>query len=125
MRAAGAAPAVPHIETTFTWNALLKLQQALQPVDPIARRRSGEIGGTTYTFLWTADQFRGKEGEIAPILAALDETRRFVEAAGGRYAVVAIPDKIRILGPACTWPRPTPSSSTGARIAPLCRSRNG
>jgi hypothetical protein len=117
--AAGAAPAVPRLETTFTWNALLRLQQALQPVDPIARRRSGAIGGTTYTFLWTAEQFRGKEGEIAPILAALDATRRFVEAAGGRYAVVAIPDKIRILGPLCTWPAGSELADWRAHCSPL------
>jgi len=116
---AGAAPAVPRVETTFLWNALLRLQKALQPVDPIARRRSGTIGGTTYTFLWTADQFRGKEGEIAPILAALDETRRFVEAAGGRYAVVAIPDKIRILGPLCTWPAGSELADWRAHCSPL------
>ncbi|HET6162647.1 MAG TPA: hypothetical protein VFG37_03200 [Planctomycetota bacterium] len=118
-RIAGATPAVPRLETTFTWNALIRLQSALQPVDPIARRRSGTIGGTTYTFLWTADQFRGKEGEIAPILAALDETRRFVEAAGGRYAVVAIPDKIRILGPLCTWPAGCELADWRAHCSPL------
>ena len=118
-RAAGATPSVPRVETTFTWNMLLRLQQVLQPVDPIARRRSGTIGGTTCTFLWTADQFRGKEGEIAPILAALDETRRFVEAAGGRYAVVAIPDKIRILGPLCTWPAGSELADWRAHCSPL------
>lgn len=117
--AAGEAPAVARVETTFTWNALLRLQRALQPVDPIAQRRCGTIGGTTYTFLWTGEQMRGKDAELAPILTALDETCRLVEAAGGRYAVVAIPDKLRILGPFCAWPAGSELADWKSHCSPL------
>ena len=38
------------------------------------------------------------------MLQTLSATRRDVEAAGGRYAVVLVPDKLRVLGPLCAWP---------------------
>ena len=116
---AAVAPAARPRGSTFTWNLLMKLQKKLDPVEPISRRRTGTIAGTTYTFFWTAEQFRGREGEIPHILAALADTRRLVEAGGGRYAVVVIPDKIRILGPLCEWPAGSELTDWRAHCSPL------
>jgi hypothetical protein len=107
------------MESTLTWNFLLKAQQWLQPVHPIAPRRIGFIDDERYTFLWTAESFRGLDEEIPHILTALEETRRFVESAGGTYAVVVIPDKIRILGPLVRWPPGSDLTDYRAHSGPL------
>jgi hypothetical protein len=113
------APRPSLLESTFTWNVLLKLQNVLQPVHPIAARRVGFVGEDRYTFLWTAASFRGFEGEVPHILSSLDETRRFVETRGGRYGVVVIPDKLRILGPLVRWPAGSDLTDYRAHSGPL------
>lgn len=107
------------LHSTFTHNAILALQRLLQPVHPIAPRRSGWIGEQSYTFYWSAQSFRDHEDEIEPILATLGEARRHVESAGGRYAVVVIPEKIRVLGPLCRWPPESELADFAAHCSPL------
>jgi len=109
----------PGGKSSFVSNALLRLQKWTDPVNPVARRRTGLIGDQPYLFYWTAEQFRGKEGEIPFITQALDDVRKSVESAGGRYAVVVIPDKIRVLGPIVKWPPESELSDWRAQCSPL------
>jgi hypothetical protein len=104
-RGGGPAP-LPFAKRTLTFQLLMKAQQWSSPVSPMAARQTCRIGDQLATFNWTAATMRCEacERQIDPVLQTLSDTRRDVEAAGGRYAVVLVPDKLRVLGPLCTWP---------------------
>lgn len=90
---------------SFSQNVVLAVQRRTQPVVGLARRRTCEIDGQVYTFRWTDGAFRGLEGEQAIVLRAVEEFRDEIEAAGGRFGVVFVPAKLRVLGPVCArWP---------------------
>ena len=93
-------------ERTLTYQVLMALQRRSAPVSVNAKRRTCSIRGRTYTFKWGAQSMRCPECErqITAITAALAETRRYVEEHGGRYLLVLLPDKLRVLGPSCSFP---------------------
>jgi len=95
---------------TLAHQLVLRLQDLTQDKVAEVEGRTGWIDGTPYRFNWLSNSFRGYEDELAPITECLGRMRRDVEAAGGRYAVVLIPAKIRVLGPLCTF-------GTGSAIA--------
>lgn len=102
-----------------TYNLLMKLQALTEPVNPLAARRTGYIGDQPYGFLWVAEMVRGTEEEFPHILAALADTRKFVEAGGGHYAVVVVPEKYRVLAPLCRWPDGSDLSDYQSNLSPL------
>ena len=81
----------------------LRLQLLTDPIDPMADRRSGWIGGTRFSFRWVAGNTGAAMEERPHVLAALSDTARHVREAGGRYGVVLIPTKLRVLGPLAEW----------------------
>lgn len=101
--AAGTEPGEGWRQRTLAHRVVRRLADLSQPKATQVERRTGWIDGTPYLFHWLANSFRGHEQELEAITASLSEMRRDVEAAGGRYAVVLIPAKIRVLGPLCTF----------------------
>jgi hypothetical protein len=95
---------VPWTRRSFANNALVALQRWTQPVVGLARTRTCTIDGQLYTFRWTAEAHRGREAETRQVLAALEGFAGEVARAGGRYAVVFAPSKLRVLGPLCSFP---------------------
>jgi len=89
---------------SFLYPLMLSVQRWSDPVHPVARRQMGSIQGKDYAFLWDRTSFEGLEDEIQNLQSTLEETRRFVEQAGGTYAVVFVPAKIRVVGPLCDFP---------------------
>lgn len=102
-----------------TYNLLMKLQALTAPPSPLAGRQTGYIADKPYGFLWVSELVRGTEEEFPFILAALNDTRKFVEAGGGRYAVVVVPEKYRVLAPLCRWPEGSDLSDYQANLSPL------
>ncbi len=101
--ATGQAPGESWRERTLAHQLVLRLQGLTQDKAAEVELRTGWIDGTPYRFNWLSNSFRGYEDELGPITECLGQMRRYVEAAGGRYAVVLIPAKIRVLGPLCTF----------------------
>ncbi len=99
---------VPLKDRTLANNLILRLQQRTQPADAFLALRSGTIDDETFLFRWNRSAFAGYENESGRILNALGHFRNEVEAAGGTYAVVMIPSKIRVLGPHCEFPNNSP-----------------
>jgi len=89
-------------------NLILKLQQATQPVEDFLALREGTIDGERYLFRWNRSSFAGYEAESDHILSSLAQFRTEIEAAGGTYAIVMIPSKIRVLGPHCEFDEQSP-----------------
>jgi len=106
-------------DRSFINNLLTWLQMKTSPVDPWAMRRIGYIDGRPYRFAWTRETHVGHERELGRICAALGELRDAVIDAGGQYAVVLIPDKIRILGPSCKWPEGSYLNPYEQHLSPL------
>ena len=92
------------LQRTLLYNLLQWLQHHTQPVNALAPRRIGYIDGEPYTFVYTAEDYEGVQDEVGSICQALDDMRSVVTQAGGTYAVVLVPDKLRVLGPLCRWP---------------------
>jgi hypothetical protein len=66
-------------------------------------RTTGWLAGEAYRFHYLRSSFEGLDAELEPVADALLETCRDVRAAGGTFAVVLIPAKIRVLGPHCSY----------------------
>ncbi len=93
------------LDRLLTYQLLLRLQRLSSPEEPEPRGRVCDLNGERVGFLWDARSMRCEacEAQLPSVLATLSQLRRDVEAAGGRYAVVLIPDKLRVLGPYCRW----------------------
>jgi hypothetical protein len=103
------AAAVPPAPPPWRQRALVSLlidalQRWTQPVRNEAARRTGDYRGTPVRFLWRHERGSDVEQQVPVIERALDDFRARVEARGARFAVVLIPQKLRVLGPACTFP---------------------
>ena len=83
---------------SFIFPLMMQLQRLSDPVDPVSQKQMGTIGDQHYTFLWDRRSFDGIESEIPLVLETLAATRDVVERAGGRYAVVLVPTKLRVIG---------------------------
>lgn len=95
----------PLVHRTLAYNFARAVQDWTDPKrkQGLVRRHIGYIDGDPYTFRWTADSFEGLEDEVPHVLAALSDVRKAVLEAGGSYAVVVIPSKLRVLAPLSTW----------------------
>ncbi len=105
-------------DRTLANNLILKLQQWTQPTDQFLAPRSGELNGQTVLFRWDRSAFKEYGLEAEAISSALHSFREEVEQAGGTYAVVMIPSKIRILGPYCGLPKESPLADWRAHCSP-------
>jgi hypothetical protein len=115
----GSAPKKSWLKRTLAHQLVLRLAEGLQDEAAEVERRTGRIGGTPYLFHWLSNSFRGHEDELEPIAESLARLRRDVEAGGGRFAVVLIPSKIRVLGAFCTFPPGSPIADWRAHCGPL------
>ncbi len=118
-RAVAPEPAPGLAAQSFTNNAVLWLQRLLQPVPYEAHWRRGTIDGTEYLFHWIERDTPALRGEVEPVLAQLGDTRAHVVAAGGRYAVVLMPSKYRVLHALCRWPEESPLRQPSPHLSPL------
>lgn len=109
----------PFLERTLLKQLELRLLRLSQPVDPVAAKRSCTIDGQQYTFFWVRDSFAGFEGEQAEIGAALAQFGAEVHSAGGTFAVVFVPSKLRVLGPLCSWPAGSELADVSANLSPF------
>jgi hypothetical protein len=100
-------------------NVALILQRITDPVDPAAQTRSCTIDDTLHTFLWAKESFVGREQEVPHVLQALAETKAMVESKGGTYAVIMVPQNLRVLGPICRFPPKSDLVDYAAHDGPL------
>jgi hypothetical protein len=106
-------------ERSLTFALMLELQRASQR---LVGRRSGNYGlinGRPFLFRWLRSSFFGVEDQCAEITGTLLDLKQRVEQQGGRYCVVSIPSKMRVLGPACTFPADSDLSDVESNIGPL------
>lgn len=106
-------------DRSLTYQLLMELQRKTETVDPLFSKQTGYLGDDAYGFMFVGPLVHGHDEEIPHVLAALDDTRRFVEAHGGAYAIVAIPDKFRVLGPFCRWPPGSKLTDAQSNLSPL------
>lgn len=106
-------------QRTLYFNALYRLQIMTDPIDPRARQHMGYLGEDEYAFLWLDNAFVGLEDEIPSVLETLGRVRKHVEAQGGRYRLVHIPTKLRVLGPLMRWREDTKIAPYERHLGPL------
>jgi lysophospholipase L1-like esterase len=103
---------------SFLQMLVIAMQRVTQPVDARARRRTCEINGQMYTFLWTAENYEDSASEHEAIMTEIRAAANETTAAGGRYALVYVPNKLRILGPFCEWPAETDFQDLSSWLSP-------
>ena len=106
-------------ERTLANQLVLHLQVLTDPDPGFLRHRRGWIGREPYYFQWLRQSFEGLEGEIPRITKTLGEIRRSVESAGGRYALVLVPEKMRVLGPLCRFDEGSEIADWKSQCGPL------
>jgi len=106
-------------ERTLTYQLVLALQKLSQPVAGSAALRTCTIGNQTYTFLWARESFAGLEDEQVAISDSLMDFAGEIRKAGGEYAVVFVPSKLRVLGPLCRFPAGSEISNYTYHLSPL------
>jgi hypothetical protein len=105
-------------DRSFVRMLVVAMQRLTQPIDAVARRRSCEINGQAYTFLWTAENYEDNASEHDAIMAETRAMSNEVKAAGGRYTLVYVPSKLRVLGPFCEWPTQTDFKDLSSWLSP-------
>jgi hypothetical protein len=90
-------------ERSLLHRAVISLQRLTQPVVAESARRTGLFGDTPVRFLWHHDRGDVCEQQWPAIERSLDAFRSAIEARGGRFGVVQIPQKLRVLGPFCRF----------------------
>lgn len=95
-------------QRSFVKNAELALLRLTQPEVGLASRRSCQLDGRRYLFRWTWNSFMGVEDRQAALFGSIASFAEEVHAAGGEYALVFVPAKLRVVGPFCErWPQQT------------------
>lgn len=107
------APVGPASLIRLGWNALVAR------TNDRTAEHTCRIAGQTHAFLWTRRSFDGVEAEIAPMTAALDAFAAEVTAQGGRFAVILVPTKYRVLHDQCSFPESSPLADPAANLSPL------
>jgi hypothetical protein len=79
------------------------------------------IEGQTYTLQWARNSFEGVESEASIITHALEAADTRIRAAGGRYKVVFIPTKLRVLTELCRYPVESAIQDPAKHLGPLHR----
>jgi hypothetical protein len=95
------------------------LQRWTQAVVAEAGRRTALFGDTPVMFLWLHRQGDPCEQQWPNIERSLDEFRAAVEARGGSFGVVLIPQKLRVLGPFCGFPPDSDLLPIVAHLTPM------
>ena len=103
--AAAATPVRSLYERSLLCRLVNALQRLTQPVVAEASRRTAFFGDTPVLFLWQHQHGDPCEQQWPNIERSLDVFRASVEARGGAFGVVLIPQKLRVMGPYCTFPR--------------------
>ena len=106
-------------ERTLANQLVLHLQVLTDPDPGFLRHRRGWIGRDPYYFQWLRQSFEGLDGEIPRVTRTLGEIRKSVEEVGGRYAVVLVPEKIRVLGPLCRFDEGSEIADWRSQCGPL------
>ena len=93
---------------SFVYNLVLWLQRITGPDSrqQIVDSMGCQVGKSRYEFLWGAQSFAGLEDEAVFLLDALARFGKQVEDSEGRYYVVFVPSKLRVLIDFCepgTW----------------------
>jgi hypothetical protein len=89
-----------------------------RPDDPAAFD-SCRIGDQLYTFLWTDRAFRNHEAELDHVTTALGAFAEEVTQKGGRYLLVFVPTKFRVLSERCSFAAGSRLSDVAAHLSPL------
>jgi hypothetical protein len=110
---------VPFVERSLSHQLLITLQRLTQPVPDVATLRTGMIGEQEYTFVWARESFAGLEGEAVAISDALENFASEIRDAGGEFAIVFVPSKIRVLGPLCRFPPQSDLNDLASHLSPL------
>jgi len=112
-------PSAPFVERSLSYQLLMAAQRLTQPVPDVVALRTGMIGEQKYTFLWARESFAGLEGEAAAIADSLEDFAREVRGAGGDFAIVFVPAKIRVLGPLCRFAPQSDLNDLPSHLSPL------
>lgn len=99
-RSVEAAPEFP--ETTLLHHVLERIRRASCVRNREMERRSGFLRGERILFRWLGRDMLPYSSEIPYALEAISELQKHVLSAGGRYSVVFIPSKLRVMGDLCT-----------------------
>jgi hypothetical protein len=91
-------------DRTLGKRLLIALQRATQPEVAEARLHHGTWQGHDVWFFWKYDREPELEAQVPVILQSLTEFAQWVRDRGGRYGIVSIPQKLRVLGPFCGFP---------------------
>jgi lysophospholipase L1-like esterase len=118
-RLRGGEPPDPLIARSFALNLALWLQRATQPQPPAARERRGTIGGTPYYFAYGPEAGHPEAEDAAALAETCRAFRDAVALGGGRYALVFVPTKLRVLGPLSTFPEDSPLRGAGGGVSRL------
>lgn len=81
--------------------------------------RNGTVQGTNYLFAQPNHAFPGNDEEFKHVCQALLDMRDTVTSAGGTFAIVFVPEKIRVLGPNCEFPPSSTIRDYKAHFSPL------
>lgn len=99
------------------WHILTSL------TDSSVKRRNDanlcHIDEQKHLFLWTERSHAGHAEEARHITASLDEFRAKVERSGGRFAIVFVPTKYRVLADLCTFDPKSKLRNRKANLTPL------
>ncbi|MBK7875224.1 MAG: hypothetical protein IPJ77_05665 [Planctomycetes bacterium] len=106
-------------ERTLANQLVVRAQLLTQPQPAYVERRTGWIGDEAYRFGWLKNSFEGLEGELQPIADKLALLAGRVRSAGGEYAVVIVPDKLRVLGPSCRFPADSEVADWKSHCGPI------
>jgi hypothetical protein len=116
---ASAGRHAPLAMNSLTHQLVLVLQKLTQPVSGEAALRSCAIGDQTYLFRWTRESFAGFEDEATVISDTLLQFAAEVREAGGEFAIVFVPSKLRVLGPFCRFPAYSELTDLASHLGPL------
>jgi hypothetical protein len=98
------------------WNQLALLTDRSRGLEGL---RTCTIAGQLHTFQWGRNSFEGYENELQEITISLERFSRGVHNAGGRYSVVFVPKKLRVVAELCTFPSDSAIKNARSDIGPF------
>lgn len=107
----------PVVTRSFTYNLYTTLQEWSQPRSRESTLEYAKFGSEEIHFF--TGIHRGMDQEVPYFLKELEGFAQETQEAGGRYAIVYIPDKLRVLGPYCTFPPDSDIKDYLQRLSPL------